>query len=44
MLAYDTDISKSRGNSIAGSGFEISVTYKLPSTEITQKTIQWERY
>jgi type IX secretion system PorP/SprF family membrane protein len=44
MLAFDTDISKARSNSITGSGLEMSVIYKLPSTSITQKMIQWERY
>lgn len=44
MMAFDTDISKSRSNSISGSGLELSVIYKLPSTRITQKIIQWERY
>ncbi len=44
MMAFDTDISKARSNSITGSGLELSVIYKLPSTHITQKMIQWERY
>lgn len=44
MLAFDTDISRARSNSITGSGLELSVIYKLPSTSITQKMIQWERY
>lgn len=44
MMAFDTDISKARSNSITGSGLELSVIYKLPSTRITQKMIQWERY
>jgi type IX secretion system PorP/SprF family membrane protein len=44
MMAFDADISKARSNSITGSGLELSVIYKLPSTRITQKMIQWERY
>lgn len=44
MLAYDTDISRARSNSISSSGIEISVIYKLPSTDITKKMIKWERY
>ncbi len=44
MMAFDTDISKARSSSISGSGLELSVIYKLPSTRISQKMIQWERY
>ena len=44
MLAFDTDISKSVSSSTTGSGLEFSLIYKLPSTSLTQKMIQWERY
>lgn len=44
LVAYDTDISRSRHNSISASGIEMSLSWVLPGTPITQRNIQWERY
>lgn len=44
MASYDTNTWLNSQNRPYGQSFEIGVMYKLPSTEITQKTIPCERY
>lgn len=44
MASYDTNTWLSNENRPYGQSLEIGVVYKLPSTEINQKTIPCERY
>ncbi|MDG5800575.1 PorP/SprF family type IX secretion system membrane protein [Marinilabiliaceae bacterium ANBcel2] len=44
MLSYDADISSSNQPGYNYSALELSVGFRLPSTDITRKTVQWERY
>ncbi|ASB50135.1 hypothetical protein CDL62_13800 [Alkalitalea saponilacus] len=44
MLSYDTSISRQNTARLNSTGLEFGIAFKLPSTQLSNKMIPWERF